>query len=132
MDYESVYTIDLSGYGRPGETMTVTAPSFSRKVRTRNLLLKGARVNGRNGKPTLEDLDNLADMEIISMLAYIGEAPFQPTVPSFLEFMDSLDAVRKGNADRLYDEISKYVKRINTGDDGPFAGSQQAGTESSE
>lgn len=131
MDYESVYIIDLNGYGMTGQTIRVSAPTFGRKVRAKNARTVNARIS-RNGEETSITELGAADQEIISMLAFVEDGPFPITLAGFLGFMDSLDAVKKGSADRLYDELVLDIKRLMEGDDGPFAGSPPAETASSE
>lgn len=131
MDYEAVYTIDLTAYGMPEKELVLSAPTFGRKVAARNASTAKAKVS-RNGKETsLTDI-GAADQEIIGLLAYVERAPFQVTLQGFMGFMDRLDSVKKGNADHLWDEIIADIRRIAEGNDGPFAGSQQAETEISE
>lgn len=131
MDYESVYTIDLIEYGVAGEPITISAPTFGRKVRAKNARTMSAKVSRNGGETTVSEL-GAADQEIISILAFVESAPFQPTLQSFLAFMDRLDGVKKGNADRLYDELVLTVRKVMEGEDGPFADSQPAETASSE
>lgn len=131
MDYESVYTIDLTDFGAPGQTLAVSAPTFGRKVRAKNARTMGAKVSRNGGETVVSDL-GAADQEIISLLAFVEAAPFQPTLQSFLAFMDRLDDAKKGNADRLYDELVLTVKKVMEGEDGPFADSQPAETANSE
>lgn len=131
MDYESIYTIDLTEFGMPGQSVAVSAPTFGRKVRAKNARTMSAKVSRSGGETTVSEL-GAADQEIISIMAFIESAPFQPTLRSFLDFMDGLDAVKKGNADRLYDELVLTVKKLMEEEDGPFADSQPAETASSE
>lgn len=131
MDYEMSFTIDLTAYGMPGSTLVLSAPDFARKVAARNMSTRKAKFSRNGDTPTVTDL-GVADQEIINLLAFMESGPFQRTVDGFMGFMARLDGVRKGNADRLYDEIMKDVGAIVEGEDGPFADSQGQETANSE
>jgi len=131
MDYETKYEIDLTEYGMPGKMIVVSAPDFGRKVRAKNMSTCKAKFSREGSTSTVTEI-GAADQEIINLMAYIESAPFQLTVPGFMGFMTQLDAVRKGNADRLYDILMSDAGAIVEGDSSPFADSQAQETASSE
>jgi hypothetical protein len=129
MDLEAKLTIDLEKYGRDG-TIVVSAPDFARKVRAKNMM-GNAKISRTSNGVTVDGI-GAGDSMIISMIGYIEEAPFQLTLKGFMDFMASLDAVRKGMADELFTELEEVIAVIVEGGASPSNPSPRQENASSE
>lgn len=129
MDLEAKLTIDLEKYGCDG-TIVVSAPDFARKVRAKNMM--GNAKISRTSNGVAVDGIGAGDSMIISMIGYIEEAPFQLTLKGFMDFMASLDAVRKGMADELFTELEEVIAVIVEGGASPSNPSPRQENASSE
>lgn len=127
MDMECRFVIPLEKYGAEG-SVTMSAPTIRRAVELKNMIGRMARINGRDHSVDLSQVD-AGDMEVLGVLVYVEEAPFSRTVPSFLEFCDTLD---KGRDRELFSEMERYAECIDKGECSPLPGSQEAETQNSE
>lgn len=120
MDINGSITMDLAEYGAEGQI--VLGPlRFSRRNEFDNSMSDSIRVTPQ-GKLTVGQVQ-LGDMDILSNLAYVREAPFytgldKGTKP-FLDYMDGLD--EKGvDAQRVWTDLKANVGRIINGETHPL------------
>lgn len=120
MDMNGRITMDLAEYGAEGQV--VLGPlKFSRRNEFENSMSDRIRVTAQ-GKLTMGQVQ-LGDLNILSTLAYVVEAPFYTGLDKgtrpFLDYMDGLDD--KGvDTQALWDAIKENAGRIINGETHPL------------
>lgn len=122
--------VDLADYGMTGEII-LEPLTCRRSIELKNNLGRTIHYSGSPENPRI-DYQDLGDIQVYSLLAYITEAPFPIKLDSFKNFLDRADAVSFGNGERIMERIQAEVKRIKDGELSPFASSETTSTETSE
>lgn len=111
IDVISHVAINLEKYGGTG-FLEMEVPSVRKMIQMKN---------------RIKDAD-AGDIELMSVVTYFKEAPFELTPAGFLDYCDELDRVSRGNGIRLYTEVLKSTKALDNGDVSPLEASGTAET----
>ena len=121
--------IDLKKYGGEG-FVEMMFPPLSRSAEMDNIIANMLIKIDDNGK-VIRNNTGGAEAILLKMLCYVESAPFDRTKESFFAYTDKLDAVKRGNGQKLYDEMTAAVKKIDAGETSPSADSPAAESGSS-
>lgn len=125
MDYTTREVIDLREYGMEG-TIEMGLPKFTTEKRFQSKLL-AITPRDKDGRPMVEMAD-LVVSEVLQILMYVRKAPFTPDMDPFYDFLDRVDGIELGNAEKLYNRMARAADTIAKGEDSPLAGSPAAET----
>ena len=129
MTVTAIVDIDLAEFGGEG-TMRMGMPSLRRLTEIKNETSRYVRLMKAEDNTYMDGLQQ-GDLEILSVLMYVREAPFKATIEGFLGYTDKLDAVCVGNGQRLMRKMQEVMREFEA-ISSPFANSQEAETASSE
>lgn len=101
---KKIITIDLSEYGAEG-TITMRKPSPRKQNEYMNALSKYVDVSTKKILPGAP----IGDLELLSVLQYISEAPFKMSVEGLLRFTDDMDPDR---AIEFVEKLKESTKEI--------------------
>ena len=121
--------IDLSKYGGEG-FLEMMYPPYSRIAETDNLVAGIMLKVGEDGN-IIRNMAGKADAVLLKTLSYVETGPFERTKESFFAYTDKLDAVRRGNGEKLYNDMLAATKEIDDGVTSPSADSPAAESGSS-
>lgn len=121
--------IDLSKYGGEG-FLEMMYPPYSRIAETDNLVAGIMLKIGEDGN-IIRNMAGKADAVLLKTLCYVETGPFERTKESFFEYTDKLDAVKRGNGEKLYNDMLAAIKEIDDGVTSPSADSPAAESGSS-
>ena len=121
--------IDLKKYGGEG-FLEMMYPPYSRVAEMDNVIA-GIVIKVDDKGNVVRDMTGKADAILLKTLCYVESGPFERTKESFFKYTDKLDAVRRGNGERLYKEMLEAIAKIDNGDTSPSADSPGAESGSS-
>ena len=115
--------VDLREFGVEG-TITLMPMDFTRKTTLKNNIGKATHYAKKGDKIEVESQD-LGDISIYTVMAYITDAPFDfKTLGGFMKFMAKLDRIEVGLADKLFNHLGEKIEEIKKGSASPFAQSE--------
>ena len=133
MEIRPKTVVNLSEYGMEG-TITLEPLTFRREIELKNNIgncMHYTKVS--DGDEVQVDGQNIGDMTVYNILAYITEAPFKiGSKESFMNFMDRCDRTEEGLGRRIFERLQDESKRIKNGELSPFVSSEASPTENSE
>lgn len=115
--------VDLREFGLDG-TIVLMPIDFARKTALKNNIGKATHYTKNGDRVEIESQD-LGDIAIYSVMAYITDAPFDyKTLGGFMKFMQKLDRIEVGLAEKLFDCLGERIEEIKKGGASPFAQSE--------
>lgn len=115
--------IDLTEYGLSGE-ITLEAPGFFKKKQFQNNVGKCTHFKDIEMKE-IESQD-IGDMMIYRVMQFIVTAPFKfESIDGFYKFMERVDKVKFGNADKLFEAMQKACAELEEDKNRPLEESQE-------
>lgn len=131
MDIRPSITIDLEEYGMTGQ-IVMEPLTFRREVELRNNLGSAVHYEGTGTDMTVVGQD-LGDMELYGIMAYITKAPFNcRSKEAVLQFFDRADDAKVGNGHAIYDRMKAEAQRIKDGELSPFGSLESTPTGTTE
>lgn len=121
--------IDMGEYGKEGEKVVLSKPSFRMQNNIRNQLLKEGLGNPDDKESRK---DRQFDLALYAALSTVRSAPFPVTLEGFLDYCDSLDEVEYGKGAEFGARLILEAEHIQSGKMSPFADSRSAEKQSSE
>ena len=112
MILDNKIVIELSEYGMDGE-ITLEPLNFRRRRQLENNI--GKAVHYRNGRMDVVESQDLGDLTVYKVMAYITSAPFgYGRIDGFYSFMDRVDQ-KCGKAEELFQRLQEEVKNLEKG-----------------
>ena len=125
MEYNTRVIIDLSKYGMEG-SIVMGLPGFTTTKQFQSKLLKYVP-RDEKGFPIMEQADVIMS-QMLDVLMYVKEAPFECDVDPFFKYMDKVDEASGGRANELFEEMSRIAEAARSGELSPLADSPAAET----
>lgn len=104
--------INLADFGGDGY-VEVGPQTLTMKVKLKNELGKRAKMKVIDGEQVLV-YDDMGDVEIIKTLAFVRTAPFPITLKGFLDYCDTLDAIKVGNGEALLRALGDAAEEVSS------------------
>lgn len=109
MILDNKIVIELNEYGIDGE-ITLEPLNFRRRRQFENNI--GKAVHYRNGRMDVVESQDLGDLTVYKVMAYITSAPFgYGRIDGFYSFMDRVDQ-KSGKAEELFQRLQDEVKKL--------------------
>ena len=105
-------------------------PPYSRVAEMDNIIA-GIIVKFDDKGNIIRNMAGKADAILLKALCYVESGPFERTKESFFAYTDKLDNIKRGNGQKLYNEMLAVIERIDAGETSPSADSPGAESGSS-